>query len=96
MFLEVLDQLVFPAEFVVVAEVVNFLVGGQFALVEFVDELLLAPDHVPLLALHSLPPSQLERLQDAVAKIGAESHGGTAYMGWYICGCRSRCMSCAK
>jgi hypothetical protein len=76
--LEVLDELVLAAELLVVAEVVDTLMREQSLLVELGDELLLAPDHVPLLALHALPPSPLEGLQNAVSEIGAEADVGTA------------------
>lgn len=78
MLLEVLDELVLAAELLVVAEVVHALVRQEAALVELGDELLLAPDHVPLLALDALPPAPLEGLEDAVGEVGAEADGGAA------------------
>jgi hypothetical protein len=77
MFLEVLDELVLAAKLLVVPEVVHPLMRQQPLLVQLRYELLLTPNHVPLIALDTFPAAMFEGVQYAVGEIGAEANGGT-------------------
>ena len=76
MLFEVFDELVFPAQFVVIPKVVDFLVRRQFFLIEFGNELFFAPDDVPLGIVDCGVPSALECLEDAVGEVRFELDGG--------------------
>ena len=84
MFFEVPDEVVLPAEFVVVFEMVDLLARQQFLVVEFRYELLLAPDDVPGVILYFLVASSFEGLLDAVAKVGLVADEWTRSRETYI------------
>ena len=71
MFLEIADEEILATEFKVVAEVIDALVGLQTFLIYFVDELLFAPDDVPVILVGLLVMLLLKPLQNAVGEVGA-------------------------
>lgn len=78
MLFQIFDQLVFPAELLVVLEMVDLLMRGQFFIVELWDVLFLTPDDVPAIVFYLLLLSALEGLKDAVGEVGAVSNLGAA------------------
>lgn len=86
MLLKVFDELVFFAEFIVVAKVIDFLMRGEFLFVEFIDELLLTPNQVPVIAFDSLPTSHLKGIEYAVGEVGFEFDSGSVSESNYMRG----------
>lgn len=74
MFLQILDELVLATELLIIPKVIDFLMRQQSLLVQFGNKLLLTPYDIPLVTIHPFPSSPLERLQNAVGKIGPEAY----------------------
>jgi hypothetical protein len=70
-FFKVFDKVIFLAEFKVVSEMVNLLMGQKAFLIDLIESILFAPNDIPVVVECLFIASIFKGFKDAVSKVSA-------------------------
>lgn len=72
MFFQIFNQIILPAELIVIFEMVNLLMGCQLLLVQIRNKLFLAPNDIPLIIVNFAVPPLIEGIEYTIREVRPE------------------------